>query len=98
MAGYLAFAMHQRIVRAPLVDLRLLTRPAVAAGTFLILVATALMISVFFLGTFYLQHLHGFGALSTGLMFLPVALGTIAGAQTAGRWIGGLGARAISTV
>ncbi len=71
---YAVFAWVQRTVRSPLMDLRILTRRPVAAGTFLILVATALMIAVFFLGSFYLQHFKGYGALRTGLLFLPVAV------------------------
>jgi EmrB/QacA subfamily drug resistance transporter len=93
---YAAFAMLQRVVRSPLMDLKILTRRPVAAGTFLILVATALMIAVFFLGSFYLQHLQGYGALRTGLLFLPVALATIFGAQAAGQAIGRLGARPVA--
>lgn len=93
---YAAFAWLQRVVSSPLMDLRVLTRRPVAAGTFLILVATALMIAVFFLGSFYLQHHQGYGALRTGLLFLPVALATIAGAQTAGQAIGRRGPRPIA--
>jgi len=93
---YAAFAGWQRAVRTPLMDLRILARRPVAAGTFLILVATALMIAVFFLGSFYLQHLRGYGALRTGLLFLPVAIATIVGAQAAGRVIGHLGARPVA--
>jgi EmrB/QacA subfamily drug resistance transporter len=92
---YAGFALSQRVVRAPLMDPRILTRRPVVAGTLMILVATALMIAVFFLGSFYLQHLRGYGALRTGLLFLPVALTTIAGAHTAGQVIGRLGQRAI---
>src|SRR5262245_20946711 len=93
---YGAFAVLQRVVRSPLMDLRILSRRPVAAGTFLILVATALMIAAFFLGSFKLQHLQGYGALQTGLMFLPVALATITGAQVAGHVIGRVGARPVA--
>ncbi|SCL50479.1 drug resistance transporter, EmrB/QacA subfamily [Micromonospora chersina] len=93
---YLVFAVVQRAVRSPLMDLRILTRRPVAAGTFLILAATALMIAIFFLGSFYLQHHKGYGALHTGLLFLPVALATIIGAQAAGHAIGRLGARPVA--
>ncbi|MBM2622090.1 MFS transporter [Actinoplanes sp. LDG1-06] len=91
--GYLAFVAWQRRTRAPLMDVRLLARRPVATGTFLILLATALMIAVFFLGTFYFQHARGFGALTTGLLFLPVAVATMLAAQLTGRLIGRLGAR-----
>ncbi|WP_328992891.1 MFS transporter [Kribbella sp. NBC_01245] len=93
---YGVFAFSQQVVRSPLMDLRILTRRPVAAGTFLILVATALMIAVFFLGSFYLQHLQGYGALRTGLLFLPVAVATTIGAHTAGQNIGRVGARPIA--
>lgn len=93
---YAGFAMLQRAVRSPLMDVRILTRRPVAAGTFLILVATALMIAVFFLGSFYLQHLKGYGALRTGLLFLPVALATIVGAQSAAHVIGRTGPRPVA--
>jgi EmrB/QacA subfamily drug resistance transporter len=95
---YAGFAVRQLRVAAPLMDLRLLGRRSVTSGTFLILVATALMIAVFFLGSFYLQHAEGHGALVTGLLFLPVALATIAGAQVAGRLVGGIGARIVGTI
>lgn len=98
VALYLGFAVHQRRAAAPLIDPSLLARRSVAAGAFLILVATALMISIFFLGTFALQHLRGYGALATGLMFLPVALGTMAGANAAGRMVGSRGTGPVSAV
>jgi MFS family permease len=56
-------------------------------------VATALMITTFFLGSFYLQNFRGYDALQTGLQFLPVALATMAGATTAGRVLGRFGPR-----
>jgi EmrB/QacA subfamily drug resistance transporter len=93
---YGAFAWVQRTVRSPLMDLRIFTRRPVVAGIFMILVATALMISTFFLGSFYLQHFQQYGALRTGLLFLPVALAAIVGAQVAGRLVGHVGARMVA--
>ena len=93
---YGVFAWVQRTVRSPLMDLRIFSRRPVTAGTFMILVATALMISMFFLGSFYLQHFQGYGALRTGLMFLPVAVAAIVGAQVAGHLVGRTGARPIA--
>jgi len=78
-------------------DLRLLTRRPVTTGTLLIFVATALTIAVFFLGTFYFQNYRGYGALHTGLLFLPVAVATVIGANVAGRLIGAVGARALGS-
>jgi len=93
-AGYVLFVVWQRRARSPLMDVRLLARRPVATGAFLVWMATALMIAVFFLGTFYFQHARGYGALRTGLLFLPVALATMAGANLTGRVIGRMGGRA----
>ncbi|WP_431896403.1 MFS transporter [Nonomuraea sp. bgisy101] len=91
--GYVVFVLWQRRARSPLMDVRLLVRRSVATGAFLILMATALMIAVFFLGTFYFQQARGYGPLQTGLLFLPVALATMLGANLTGRVIGRWGGR-----
>lgn len=96
--GYLAFALWQRKARSPLMDVALLVRRPVATGTFLIVMATALMVAVFFLGTFYFQHALGYGALLTGLLFLPVALATMLGANLTGRAIARMGARPLAVI
>ncbi|PAZ16360.1 MFS transporter [Streptomyces sp. SA15] len=96
--GYAAFALWQRRAAAPLMDLRLLTRRPVVAGTFVIAVTTALMVGAFFLGSFYLQNLQDHGALTTGVLFLPVALLTMAAAAAAGRVIGVLGPRLLAVL
>ncbi|WP_018653844.1 MFS transporter [Actinomadura flavalba] len=95
-AGYALFVLWQRRARSPLMDVRLLARRPVATGTFLIWMATALMIAVFFLGTFYFQNARGYGALRTGLLFLPVALATMAGANLTGRALARQGARRLA--
>ncbi|MGW1782626.1 MFS transporter [Streptomyces sp. NPDC002143] len=97
-AAYAAFAAWQRRAAAPLMDLRLLGRRPVVAGAFVIAVTTALMVGAFFLGSFYLQNLQGHGALTTGVLFLPVALLTMVAATVAGRVIGLLGARLLATI
>jgi len=94
--GYLAFVVRQRTARSPMMDISLLVRRPVATGTFLILMATALMIAVFFLGTFYFQHAEDYGALRTGLLFLPVAVATMFGADLTGRTIAKAGPRLLA--
>jgi EmrB/QacA subfamily drug resistance transporter len=90
---YLAFVVRVRHAAHPLMNLYLLARRPVAVGTLLVLVATALMIAVFFLGSFYFQNHRGYNALQTGLLFLPVALATMAGSTVAGRVLAQLGPR-----
>ncbi|MDF5754316.1 MFS transporter [Spongiactinospora sp. TRM90649] len=93
---YLLFGWRQRRAASPLMDLGLLFRRPVVAGTFVIAIATALMVAVFFLGSFYLQGHAELGPLATGLLFLPVALATMAGANLGGRVIGRAGGRAVA--
>nr|WP_275410396.1 MFS transporter [Micromonospora andamanensis] len=94
--GYIAFVAWQKRAASPLMNAALLARRPVTTGTFLILMATALMVAVFFLGTFYFQQARGYGALHTGLLFLPIAVATMLGANLTGRVIGRLGARQLA--
>ncbi|NMO52777.1 MFS transporter [Actinoplanes sp. TBRC 11911] len=96
--GYAAFVVRQKRARAPLMDVSLLARRPVATGTFFILIASALMIAVFFLGTFYFQHARGYGPLRTGLLFLPVAVATMLGAAVTGRVIARVGPRPLGVL
>jgi hypothetical protein len=80
---YAVFAILQRAAAVPLMDLRILARRPVAAGALLLLVATGVLVGSYFLASFYLQRVQGHDALTTGLLFLPVAVSTILGAQGA---------------
>jgi len=91
-----AFAVMERRVRAPLVDLRLLATRPVAAGYGVMLAASGLLISGFFLNSLLLQRVMGLSALRTGLVFLPVAVATIIGAQAAAHLLGRLGGRPVA--
>ncbi len=98
LAGYALFAWRIRTAADPLIEPGMLRRRPVARGLGLIFVATALMISVFFLGSFTLQQLHGFSPLETGLTFLPVATLTVLGSNLAGRVLPSWGVRVVAAV
>ncbi|CCH76872.1 Major facilitator superfamily MFS_1 [Nostocoides japonicum T1-X7] len=98
VALYVLFVLRQRASASPLMDLGLLFRRPVFAGLFVIGIATALMVAVFFLGSFYLQEYADLGPLATGLLFLPVALFTMAGANVGGRIIGRTGGRGLGII
>jgi EmrB/QacA subfamily drug resistance transporter len=98
-AGVLLYALFfaaQRATASPLMDVRLLVRRSVAAGSILMLVATGLLVGGFFLGSFYLQHARGYSALHTGVVFLPVAIATILGAHHAGHAVAHFGGRTVA--
>ena len=96
VVGYALFAWRIRTAATPLIDPGMLHRRPIIRGLALVLVSTALMITVFFLGSFALQQAHGFTALQTGLSFLPVAVGTILGSNLAGRLLPRWGVRTVS--
>ncbi|WP_331767271.1 MFS transporter [Embleya sp. NBC_00896] len=93
--GYAAFVLVERRTREPLVPPRLATRRPVVSGAFVMLVASGLLIPLFFLGSMYLQQRLGFGALRTGLAFLPVAVAVTAGAHLGGVLVGRVGPRTV---
>ncbi|GAB2934729.1 MFS transporter [Streptomyces mayteni] len=96
LALYAAFGLLQHRSPAPLMRLASLARRPVLTGAFLMLVATALLISSFFLGSFYFQGPGGHGPLATGALFLPVAVGTVVGAHLAGHAVGRVGPRLVA--
>lgn len=98
VVAYAVFAAVERGSRAPLMDLRMFPRRPVLAGAFLMLIATALLIAYFFLGSVYLQHIRGFSPLRTGMVFLPVAVATGIGAHLGSRFVGRIGSRPTAVV
>ena len=98
-AAALAFTILVQIERRtarPLLSLELLARRPSLAGSFLMLVATGLMVGGYFLASFDLQHLHGYSALHVGLAFLPMAVATVVGAQAAGQLLQLIDARLVA--
>ena len=93
---YTVFVVVERTVPTPLMHPSLLARRPVAAGAFLMLIASGVLIAGLFLGSQYLQHLRGLSALETGLFFLPAALGLMIGAIAAGRLVGTIGTRPVA--
>ncbi|MEV0388895.1 MFS transporter [Nonomuraea sp. NPDC050643] len=93
---YVLFVIVEKSVRSPLMRAETLARRPVISGTFVMLVATGLMLGLFFLSSLYLQHVLRFSALETGLIFLPVAVAITVGAQAGGRLIGRLGGRPVA--
>lgn len=92
------FVVVERTGPTPLLRLDLLPRRPIAAGAFLMFIAAGVLIADLFLGSQYLQHLRGRGALETGLSFLPAALALMIGAITAGRLVGTVGTRPVAVV
>ncbi|WP_372452652.1 MFS transporter [Pseudonocardia nigra] len=88
--------MLERRLAHPLMRVGLLRQRPVVAGTAVMLAASALMLAMFFLVSFYLQHTLGHGPLATGLAFLPAAIGVTAGAHGGAHLVGRFGGRSVS--
>lgn len=96
VVGYAVFVGIESRVATPLMRPQTLARRPVVSGTLLMLVATGLMLGLFFLTSLYLQHVRGMDALATGLLFLPVALAITAGAQLGAHLMGRVGGQAVA--
>jgi hypothetical protein len=92
------FVAVERRASQPLIDLAVFGRRPIPAGIFVMATASALLIGGFFLMSFALQARMLWSPLITGLAFLPVALGTLAGAHLGGTFVSRVGGRAVAGV
>jgi EmrB/QacA subfamily drug resistance transporter len=93
LAGLAAFAAVEHRAETPLLRIERLADRAVGGGLFLMLAATASIFGLFLLTSLYLQNVLGWGPLSTGLAFIPLALAAGIGAHAAGHVVGRHGVR-----
>jgi EmrB/QacA subfamily drug resistance transporter len=87
------FVAIERRVREPILPPSTWSNRSLVSGTGLILVATALLVAVFFLNTLYLQDVLGWSALETGLAFLPLVFAIGVAANAAKNVIPRIGSR-----
>lgn len=88
-----SFLAVERRVREPILPPSTWSNRSLVSGVGLILVATALLVAVFFLNTIYLQDILGWSALETGLAFLPLVLVIGVAANAAKNLIPRIGSR-----
>ncbi|WAL96732.1 MFS transporter [Streptomyces sp. Je 1-369] len=89
-----AFWFVEQRSPAPLVPVRIMRRRSVVWGNTAGLVAFATETSLVFLMTLYLQEVLGYSALSTGLAFGVLGVGTVVGGVLGGRAVSRFGGRA----
>jgi Na+/melibiose symporter-like transporter len=93
-----AFAAVERRVSEPILPPTTWSNRSFVSGVGLILVATALLVAVFFLNTIYLQDILGWSALETGLAFLPLVLAIGLAANAANHLIPRAGSRNLAAM
>ena len=71
--GVAFVALEQRLSN-PIMPLRIFRIPGLASTSLVRGLLIVGMFSTFFIGVLYLEHLHGYGVLTTGLAFLPQTL------------------------
>ncbi|MHA4815947.1 DHA2 family efflux MFS transporter permease subunit [Streptomyces aculeolatus] len=85
------FVLYERNAAEPLLPLRVLRSRARGSAFLSIALATVGMFAMFLFLTYYMQVVMGYSALKTGVAFLPLAAGVLAGA-------GGLAGRLLPKV
>ena len=93
LAGLAVFAALERRTATPLLRIERLADRAVGGGLFLMLAAAGLIFGLFLLSSLYLQNVVGWGPLTTGLAFIPLAFAAGVGAHAAGHIVSKHGVR-----
>jgi EmrB/QacA subfamily drug resistance transporter len=89
LAAIAAFVRIERQASAPMVPLRIFRSPAVSMSQIVIVSLMAAFFGWFFFSPLYMQRVLGFGALQTGLGFLPAMLVFAAMSLGIAAWIVG---------
>jgi MFS family permease len=85
------FVATERRARAPLVPLSVFRDGAVTVPNAAIFLQSTVGVAWLYLLTLYFQEVLGYGPLAAGLLFLPMALASVAAAAVAGRLATNLG-------
>jgi EmrB/QacA subfamily drug resistance transporter len=90
-----SFVAIEHYSSQPLVPLRIFKMRALSSANGIAVAVGAMMFSLFFFLSLYMQDVLHFSALKTGFAFVPGALAIIIGAQTASRLVSKVGPRRI---
>jgi EmrB/QacA subfamily drug resistance transporter len=93
LAGLVAFAIYELHIDAPLLDVKRVADRAVGGGLVLMLAAAGSIFGLFLLCSLYLQNVLGWGPLTTGLAFIPLAVSAGIGAHASGHLVAKHGVR-----
>jgi EmrB/QacA subfamily drug resistance transporter len=93
LLGLAAFAVYELHIDAPLLRVERIADRAVGGGLVLMVAAAGSIFGLFLLCSLYLQNVLGWGPLTTGLAFIPLALSAGIGAHAAGHLVAKHGVR-----
>jgi EmrB/QacA subfamily drug resistance transporter len=93
LAGLAAFAVYELHIDTPLLRVRRVADRAVGGGLVLMLAVAGSIFGLFLLCSLYLQNVLGWGPLTTGLAFIPLALAAGIGAHASSHVVAKHGVR-----
>ena len=93
LAGLAAFAIYELHIEKPLLRVERIADRAIGGGLVLMLAVAGTIFGLFLLCSLYLQNVLGWGPLTTGLAFVPLALSAGIGSHAAGHVISKHGVR-----
>jgi EmrB/QacA subfamily drug resistance transporter len=93
-----AFVVIERRHRHPLVPLRLFRSRSVTGANLIMVVIGAVMFSLFFFLSQFVQDVQGYSPLRTGFAFVPMPIAIIIGTQLSSRLVGRVGPRVLLTI
>jgi EmrB/QacA subfamily drug resistance transporter len=93
VAGVAAFALVERRVREPMVDLPLFRSRTFLGANLVAFIVTFSMLAMFFFLALYMQNILGYSAVEAGVRFLPATLMIVLIAPVAGRLSDRIGPR-----
>ena len=92
-AALVLFVVREAKAAEPLLPLRLFRSVPLSAGVVLVVCLMFAMFGAMFFMTFYLENVHGLGAVATGVRLLPLTGMMIVASPVSGALIGRLGPR-----
>ncbi len=93
LVGLAAFAAYELHIDAPLLRVERIADRAIGGGLVLMVAAAGSIFGLFLLCSLYLQNVLGWGPLTTGLAFIPLAFSAGVGAHAAGHLVANHGVR-----
>ena len=93
LVGLAAFVIYELHIDKPLLRVERIADRAIGGGLLLMLAVAGTIFGLFLLSSLYLQNVLGWGPLTTGLAFVPLALSAGIGSHAAGHLISKHGVR-----
>ena len=90
--------IQTRFAKAPLMPLSLFKSRSLSVANIVMALLGVVFFSMWYFLTLYLQEVHGYSPIKAGVLFFPMGLTIIVGAQTAARLVTDWGPRRVLTI